>query len=248
MTDQKLVDELEKALRDEAYDGGIGALSPEEFRELVRTLAVTAGKVVDELRAPTDNEKLIEEAARAILASEGIGPEEDGTYWGEATWPNAVKDARTAFAVFEKAHTPTDDEREALIDTMRNAPTHGNIVVRYDEAADAILAAGFRRTVVPEPSAEHECEFGCASDAEHMQRAYDALKSEYEGYRQWVRIAFSHDIAEADAKKIASRYVWHMTPSGAGLRNSAKAMQAALSEYIKLRVEAAHAAQGSEGA
>lgn len=51
MTGQKLVDELEKALTDEAYDGGMGAMSPEEFRELVRTLAVTAAKVVDELRA-----------------------------------------------------------------------------------------------------------------------------------------------------------------------------------------------------
>jgi hypothetical protein len=97
-------------------------------------------------------------------------------------------------------------------------------------------------------SSEHDCEFECASDDEHLQRAYDALRSEYEGYRQWVRIAFTHNIDETDAKKIASRYVWHMTPSGGGLRNSAKAMQAALSEYIKLRVEAAHAAQGSEGA
>ena len=183
----------------------------------------------------TDNEKLIEEVRDRMRRQE----------WLPASLAIRLADALEAAG---KAHTPTDDEREALIDTMRNAPTHGNIVVRYDEAADAILAAGFRRTVVPEPSAEHECEFGCASDAEHMQRAYDALKSEYEGYRQWVRIAFSHDIAEADAKKIASRYVWHMTPSGAGLRNSAKAMQAALSEYIKLRVEAAHAAQGSEGA
>lgn len=56
--------------------------------------------------------------------------------------------------------TPTDAEREALIDVMRNAPTHGNVVVRYDEAADAILAAGFRRTEVPEPSVEHTSFYG----------------------------------------------------------------------------------------
>ena len=56
-------------------------------------------------------EQLIVKAATAILASEGIEPQDDGTYWGENTWPNAVKDAATALAVFEKALTPTDDER-----------------------------------------------------------------------------------------------------------------------------------------
>ncbi|MGO4488173.1 hypothetical protein [Microbacterium sp. 2RAF4] len=98
---------------------------------------------------------------------------------------------------------------------------------------------------IQDASDMHDCEFECASDEEHLKLAYDTLRSEYEGYRQWVRIAFTHNIAEADAKKIASRYVWHMTPSGGGLRNSAKAMQAALSEFIKLRVEAAHAAQAA---
>lgn len=102
----------------------------------------------------TDNEKLIEEAARAILASEGIGPEEDGTYWGEATWPNAVKDARTAFAVFERAHTPTDDEREALERVLLTSFDYADIDPSVRELSDAILAAGFRRSVVPEPSAE----------------------------------------------------------------------------------------------
>ena len=47
MTNPKLVDEIEKALRDEAYDGGIGALSPEEFTDYVRGLAVTAAGVVE---------------------------------------------------------------------------------------------------------------------------------------------------------------------------------------------------------
>lgn len=54
MTDQKLVDELEKALTDEAYDGGMGALSAEEFSELVRTLAVTAAEVVERAHTPTE--------------------------------------------------------------------------------------------------------------------------------------------------------------------------------------------------
>lgn len=43
-----LVEQLEKALTDEAYDGGMGALSPDEFAHLVRTLAVTVEEVVRE--------------------------------------------------------------------------------------------------------------------------------------------------------------------------------------------------------
>lgn len=100
MVDQKLVDELEKALTDEAYDGGMGALSGEEFSELVRTLAVTAAEVV------------------------------------------------------EKAHTPTDDEREALWDAFDDMHriTEGGCDTRGDHVADMVLGLGFRRTEVPEPS------------------------------------------------------------------------------------------------
>lgn len=58
MTDHKLTDELEKALRDEAYDGGMGALSPDQFTDYVRGLAVTAAKVVEEAHAPTDDESI----------------------------------------------------------------------------------------------------------------------------------------------------------------------------------------------
>lgn len=52
-----LVDELEKALRDEAYDGGMGALMQEQFTDYVRGLAVTAAKVVEEAHTPTDDER-----------------------------------------------------------------------------------------------------------------------------------------------------------------------------------------------
>ena len=47
MSNPKLVDEIEKALRDEAYDGGMGALSPDELTDYVRGLAVTAAGVVE---------------------------------------------------------------------------------------------------------------------------------------------------------------------------------------------------------
>lgn len=68
MTDQKLVDELEKALTDEAYDGGMGALSGEEFSELVRTLAVTAAEVVEKANTPTNDER--DGLAKAMCAIE----------------------------------------------------------------------------------------------------------------------------------------------------------------------------------
>lgn len=102
MVDQKLVGELEKALTDEAYDGGMGALDTGEFRHLVRTLAVTAAEVV------------------------------------------------------EKAHTPSDDEREALAGVIRDAdmmlPAGSMALVEWSEhLAGSILAAGFRRSEVPEP-------------------------------------------------------------------------------------------------
>lgn len=70
MTDQRLVDELEKALRDEAYDGGFGYMGAEQFTAYVRTLAVTAAKVVEEGHTPTDDEReaLLTEAD-ALVAS-----------------------------------------------------------------------------------------------------------------------------------------------------------------------------------
>lgn len=60
-----LVDELEKALRDEAYDGGFGYMGDEQFTSYVRGLAVTAAKVVEEGHTPTDDER---EALRVQIA------------------------------------------------------------------------------------------------------------------------------------------------------------------------------------
>ncbi|WP_303708434.1 MULTISPECIES: hypothetical protein [Microbacterium] len=52
-----LVDGLEKALRDEAYDGGFGYMGDEQFTAYVRGLAVTAAKVVEEAHTPADDER-----------------------------------------------------------------------------------------------------------------------------------------------------------------------------------------------
>lgn len=65
MTDQKLVDELEKALRDEAYDGGFGYMGDEQFTAYVRTLAETAAEVVEKALTPTDDEL---EALATVIA------------------------------------------------------------------------------------------------------------------------------------------------------------------------------------
>lgn len=61
-----LVEQLEKALTDEAYDGGSGALSEEQFTKLVRTLAITAAAVVAE-GEPSDAK--VEAAARRLFGS-----------------------------------------------------------------------------------------------------------------------------------------------------------------------------------
>lgn len=51
--------------------------------------------------------------------------------------------ARAAFAVFEKAHTPTDDEREALIECIEAVPLNQGALPRCEAAqiADAVLDA-----------------------------------------------------------------------------------------------------------
>lgn len=100
----------------------------------------------------TDNEKLIEEAAEAMLdaARELLGVETIGERPREMT----REYARRAFAVFEKAHTPTDDKREALLrDLYSLRGWSGGDVVRRIEIIDRAMAA-LRRTEVPEPGAE----------------------------------------------------------------------------------------------
>lgn len=74
----------------------------------------------------TNNEKLIEEAAKAIRDVR-FNHTLPHAHRGGSMWTDSDL-ARAALAVFEKAHTPTDDEREALADD-----------------------AGFRPSEVPEP-------------------------------------------------------------------------------------------------
>ena len=80
----------------------------------------------------TDNEKLIEEAVTAFnrgwLTAHDKGDRTTRTRTG----------IEAALAVFEKAHTPTDDEREALIEASR----------RLSEGLDPDLRGGW--TVLPD--------------------------------------------------------------------------------------------------
>jgi len=108
------------------------------------------------------NEKLIEEAAKAI-----VEVEYPDIAWGllnEKRKEFRRRQARATLAVFEKAHTPaddfphghpeldapTDDEREALVAAYLEE--HGH----HADARHGFLvglATGFRRSAVPEPSA-----------------------------------------------------------------------------------------------
>ena len=96
----------------------------------------------------TDNEKLIEEAAEAMLdaARELLGVETIGERPREMT----REYARRAFAVFEKAHTPTGDEREAQ--GWREAAMYdGDAQTQDDFMTGWRTADRLRRSEVPEP-------------------------------------------------------------------------------------------------
>ena len=71
-------------------------------------------------------------------------------------WTDA---AEAALAVFEQAYAPTDDEREALAIALRagereSRKVGGSATALFSAQADAILAAGFRRTVQAERAKE----------------------------------------------------------------------------------------------
>ncbi|GAA1149341.1 hypothetical protein F6W69_10560 [Microbacterium oxydans] len=110
----------------------------------------------------TDNKKLIEEAKTGLAAFD--------EYWGnggpvDAAYGLPWEMIRRLLAVFEKALTPTDDERETAVSRAYNAVTgQDDETWNPDKTLDALnelwdSAAGFRRSEVPEPSAEGYAEF-----------------------------------------------------------------------------------------
>ena len=103
-------------------------------------------------------EELIEEAAAAIFDAADLQLAPD-----DHRWELARRDARAALAVFEKAQTPTDEEREAhrrVIELwFANWRSIGNVSPALEVAIDSLegmvdeaLAAGFRRPAQGEPT------------------------------------------------------------------------------------------------
>lgn len=121
-----------------------------------------------------DREQMIEEAAKAIWMRRN---EIDDAEWGEMAWSEltmpddwneealeAADAARAALTVFGRSSAPTDqDEREALRDALvagerKSRSTGGSASGLYSAQADAILAAGFRRTPAEHPTDQDERE------------------------------------------------------------------------------------------
>ena len=143
MTDEQLIEEAKAGLAAfDAYWGHGGPVAAAYGRpwEIIRRLLA----VFERAHTPTDDEReaLIEKATLAMIERYAEPPH------GEWSWSDM---ARAALAVFEKAHTPSDDEREALARAIDPIGYTGAFAGR---AADRALAAGFRRSEVPEPSAE----------------------------------------------------------------------------------------------
>lgn len=105
-------------------------------------------------------EALIEQAIAGLAAFD--------EYWGDGGPVDAALGRpweliRGLLAVFEQAHTPTDDEREALKDLIEdhiNSTRYGLLTLH-----DAILAAGFRRPVQGEPATRTAVELEVPGDA-----------------------------------------------------------------------------------
>lgn len=104
-----------------------------------------------------EHEGLIEEAAKALTALTDA-EWEIATAEGTDHLTGYFDAARRVLAVFEKAHIPTDDEREALAFVIEQGwgnPTWDGVTLRPIDRriADAVFAAGFTRSEAPEPSA-----------------------------------------------------------------------------------------------
>lgn len=131
----------------------------------------------------TDNEKLIEEAAKAIMeASHGEGEWEFREPMEEELY---LRRARAALAVFEKAHTPSDDEREALEEALRYLDAlNADRQIWYDDYSKLhdLVSAGFRRSeVAPEPSAEDFRKQIADERARQIDDGYDIIHDRVHG-------------------------------------------------------------------
>lgn len=105
-----------------------------------------------------------EELIRAVQAvtwnASNYPPKIQPHVLGQDIVPLTMKIVDAVEAVFEQAHTPTDDERSDLANVIRRdffavdgLPDDEDYAI-----ADAVLAAGFRRTAVQEPSRQiREC-------------------------------------------------------------------------------------------
>lgn len=140
-----------------------------------------------------NREELIEEAAKAIwIAKNEITDREwADSAWAELTMPDdwnhealdALDEARAALAVFEQAHTPTDDEREALANLIRRDFYRVDGLPDDEDRAiaDVVLEAGFRRTVqATTPTEDERAEWTATLEA-LLAEVYTILKPLAEG-------------------------------------------------------------------
>lgn len=128
-----------------------------------------------------DNEKLIEEARRWPA---GVGP------IPSAAPGKLIARLTDALEAAEKAHTPTDDEREALVALVNDARLRpGTGRTMPEVAADVILAAGFHRSEVPEPSAEglHQVQYDDGSWSRTLEGPTEA--ETLNGMAHYLRLA-----------------------------------------------------------
>ncbi|MGI0521803.1 hypothetical protein ABY45_14605 [Microbacterium maritypicum] len=135
MTDQKLVDELEKALRDEAYDGGFGYMGDEQFTAYVRTLAETAAEVFEKALTPTDDER--EDMIAFLLRDHNFE---------ESPWGRTYTDAEIA-AALRRSEVP-EPSTEVDETAARYQPCHFDTSGMYERTwchthgADHLMPSG----------------------------------------------------------------------------------------------------------
>ncbi|WP_312672853.1 hypothetical protein [Microbacterium sp.] len=177
-----LVDEIEKVLRDEAYDGGMGALGPEEFTDYVRGLAVTAAKVLEEAHTPTDDER--EALEQAVL--DGLNAHHAQSTMDPTLIEERVSDSVWA-AGFRRSEVPEPSAtglRQMQYDdgswsrTLEGEPVSGeNDEARADvfEAHMSSNAQAVRELMQGEPS---------DAQVEHMRRALNAADIDYSAREQ----------------------------------------------------------------